>query len=282
MKTRAFTLIELLVVIVIIAVLAAILFPVMNRVRNSGKMAREVSAGRQLVAAFISTAADRDGQFMVGYSATDTATDEKGNPVMNPASGRYPWRLAPYFRYQMRGVLLTNEQEKLATIQNHDDFVYRASLFPSFGINATYVGGNERSGLIPTAATIRFYGSFVATRMNQVTQPAKLIVFASARYTGDDSGASGTGSGDTSFPEQPGFHLLTPPRTTKIEWSGTWDRKMPAEKFGSLDLRYSDRAVCVMLAGNVEMLDQKELQDMRHWSVQAAETDNPDFILKPL
>ena len=37
-----------------------------------------------------------------------------------------------------------------------------------------------------------------------------------------------------------------------------------------------------MLGGNVELLDQKQLQDMRYWSVQAAEADNPDFILKPL
>ena len=116
--------------------------------------------------------------------------------------------------------------------------------------------------------------------MNQVTQPGKLIVFASARFT-DDNSSGGTVSG-TPMPEQAGFHLLTPPRTNKIEWSGNFDRKAPAEKFGSLDLRYSGRAVCVMLAGNVEMLDQKQLQDMRYWSVPAAEADNPDFILKPL
>jgi prepilin-type N-terminal cleavage/methylation domain-containing protein len=280
MKRRAFTLIELLVVMAIVAILAGLLVLVAGRVQQSGNMTREISAGRQLVSAYLTTAADRDGQFMVGYSASENATDERGDIVTNPASGRYPWRLAPYFRYQMRGVLLVNEQEKLANNGDHGDFVYRASLFPTFGINATYVGGNERSGLIPTPATLRFYGNFVATRLAQVSQPGKLIVFASARYNGDPNG-SGNASGNTSE-EQKGFHLLSPPRTTKIEWSGKFDRKMPAEKFGSLDLRYNDRAVCVMLAGNVELLDANQLQDMRYWSVQAAEADKADFILKPI
>lgn len=274
MKKRGFTLVELLVVIVIIAVISGLLILVVGRVSRSGKMAKEISAGRQLVSAYISTAADRDGQFLVGYSASDNATDERDQPVMNPASGRYPWRLAPYFRYQMRGILLVNEQEKIADIKDHDDYVYRASAFPSFGINATYVGGNERSGLIPTAATIRYFGNFVATRMVQVTQPGRLIVFASSHYNGDDAQASADGG-------QSGFHLLTPPRTTKVEWQGSFDRKAPAEKFGFLDLRYSGRAVCVMLGGNVELLDEKQLQDMRYWSLQAAEADNADFILKP-
>ncbi len=278
MKKRAFTLLELLVVIAIIGVLGVLLYSVMGSARRSGAMAKEVSAARQMVAAYLATAADRNGQFMVGYSSSEGATDELGNNVMNPACGRYPWRLAPYLQYRMRGVMLCNEQEKIADLKDHADFVYRASAYPTFGINATYVGGNERMGLIPSPATLRYYGNFVATRLAQVTQPGKLIVFASARYSGDASSGDGGHSGE----EQPGFHLLVPPRTTKVDWSGKFDRKLPAEKFGFLDLRHGGRAVCAMLGGNVELLDEKQLQDMRYWSVQAAEADNPDYLLRPI
>lgn len=276
MKRRAFTLLELLVVIAIIGVIAALLFTVIASARRSGHMAKEVSAGRQLIGAYLSAATDRDGQFMVGYSSSEPATDDKGRPVMNPANGRYPWRLAPYLQYRLRGTLLLNEQEKICDIKDHSDYVYRASAYPSFGINATYVGGNERMGLIPSPATIRFYGNFVATRLAQVSHPGKLMVFASSRFSGE------SGAADAHGDEQPGFHLLVPPRTTKVDWNGSFDPGMPAHRFGFLDLRYDGKAVCAMLGGNVEMLDDRQLQDMRYWSMQAADADDRNFLLRPI
>ena len=39
------------------------------------------------------------------------------------------------------------------------------------------------------------------------------------------------------------------------------------------------QAVAVMLDGHVEMLDETQLRDMRRWSNQAAELDNPNFML---
>jgi prepilin-type N-terminal cleavage/methylation domain-containing protein len=228
MKKRAFTLLELLVVVAIIGVIAALLVTVLARSRRSGALAREISAGRQMVAAYVTAATDRDGQLMVGYASSEGATDELGHKVPNPACGRYPWRLAPYLQYRLKGVMLLHEQEKIADLQDRSDFVYRASAYPSFGINATYVGGNERMGLIPSPATLRYYGDFVARRLSHVSQPGKLIVFASARYSGDSS----TGQAADAEAQQ-GFHLLMPPRTTKVDWSGKFDSKMPAEKFGS-------------------------------------------------
>jgi hypothetical protein len=171
--------------------------------------------------------------------------------------------------------MLLNEQEKIADIKERSDFVYRASAYPSLGINATYVGGNERMGLIPSPAILRYYGNFVATRLTQVAQPGKLIVFASSRYS------EGPTRGDVQGEEQPGFHLLTPPRTIKVDWHGPFDSALPAEKFGFLDLRYGGKAVCAMLGGNVELLDERQLQDMRYWSVQAAEANDPEYLLRP-
>jgi prepilin-type N-terminal cleavage/methylation domain-containing protein len=273
MKRRAFTLLELLVSMAIIAIIAALVTAAVGRARRSGATVREISAGRQMVGAYITASTDRGGEFMVGYSSKEQAVDDQEQPVINPACGRYPWRLAPYLTYKLKGVMLVNEQEHIATLPDHADYVYRASAYPSFGINATYVGGNERSGLIPSPATLRYYGNFVATRLNQVTQPGKLIVFASARYTGDS---------DNPGHKEHGFHLLTPPRTNKIEWQGSFDEDGPAEKFGFLDLRHGGRAVCVMLGGNVELLDEKQLQDMRYWSLQAADADDPDYQVRPI
>jgi prepilin-type N-terminal cleavage/methylation domain-containing protein len=272
MKTRGFTLLELLIVISIISVLAALIMAAVGSVRRSGALAKEISGGRQMAAAYLRASNDRDGTFLVGYSATESATDDRGEEVINPACGRYPWRLAPYLEYRLKGIMLVNEQEKIADIKDHGDFVYRASAHPSFGINATYVGGNERTGLMPTSATLKRFGQFVATRLSQVTEPGKLIVFASSRFSGD---------GSHSEPEK-GFHLLEPPRTTKVEWKGKFDEKMPAEKFGFVDLRHNKRAACVMLGGNVELLDETQIQDMRHWSLQAAAADDPEYLLKPI
>lgn len=277
MKRRAFTLMELLVALAIIAIISTLIFGAVGKTRRSGAMAREISAGRQMAAAYLAATGDRDGQFLVGYAANETATDDRGNTVGNPASGRYPWRLAPYLQYQLRGVMLVNEQEAICNLKNHSDYVYRASAYPSFGINATYVGGNERMGLIPSPATLRYYGQFVATRLAQVSQPGRLILFASARYSGEAAEGEHP-SGEA----QPGFHLLTPPRTQKIEWKGSFDEKRAAEKFGFLDLRHNRRAVCVMLGGNVELLDEKQLQDMRYWSAQAADADDPEYLVKPI
>ena len=273
MKARAFTLIELLVTMAIVAVVATLVFIAMSRVREMGALTREINGCRQLIAGYLQGAADRNGELIIGYAASESARDDRGEEVPNPACGRYPWRVAPYLGFKMRGTLLVNEQEEIATLLEHPEFVYRASSNPSFGINATFVGGNERTGLMPTPATIKRYGNFVATRLADVSQPGKLMVFASARYTGS------AGHDVMHDGAQPGFHLLLPPRTTQVQWMGKFDRKATSDKFGFLDLRHNRRAVCAMLGGNVELLDEEQIQDMRYWSHLAADADDPEYLV---
>jgi prepilin-type processing-associated H-X9-DG protein len=200
--------------------------------------------------------------------------DDRGEPVNNPANGRYPWRVAPYLSYKMLGSVLVNEQTKLAELKDRGSYVYLTSAHPSFGINATFVGGNYRTGLIPSRRMVERYGQFAVTRLGQASKSQMIIVFASARS--DGSGADG---GDPSA--QPGFHLLTPPATIGRHWSATYEEKAPAAEFGHVHPRYDGRAVCAMLDGHVELLDAAQLQDMRHWSDQAAEADEPDWRLTP-
>ena len=64
-KNRGFTLIELLVVIAIIAVLAAILFPVFNMARETGKKGACMSHGRQLGPALTSYMSNWNDTFPV-------------------------------------------------------------------------------------------------------------------------------------------------------------------------------------------------------------------------
>jgi hypothetical protein len=44
-------------------------------------------------------------------------------------------------------------------------------------------------------------------------------------------------------------------------------------------MRYDKHAVAAMLDGHAELLDEDGIQDMRHWSNQAAEQNDPHFKL---
>lgn len=271
MKRAAFTLIELLVVIAIVCILAVISMAAVSKVKKHGEMTRELSAGRNLAAAYILHANENNGDLLGGYvTATDVVKDDKGNEVSNPANGRYPWRLARYLPGPVRGTLIVNQQEELTKERDHDFYVYLVSFAPTFGINATYIGGDFRSSLVPSSATYSRYGQFCVTKLAQVSKPQKLIVFCSAHFNG--------GGEEQHY----GHHLLVPPNTTSRQWSSEYKESAPADDHGYVHLRYGGKAVAVMLDGHVEMLDYEQLQDMRRWSNQAAELNEPGFMIRRL
>lgn len=269
MKRSAFTLIELLVVVAIIGILTTLSMAVIGKVTTHGKMTRELAAGRNLATAYILYANDNDGELLGGYvSDAEEVLDDRGREVSNPANGRYPWRIAKYLPGPVKGTLIVNEQEKLTEEKDHDFYVYLVAFAPTFGINATYLGGDFRSSLAPTQGALNRYGQFCITRMSQAVKPQKLIVFASAHYSDDTRGE-----------QFHGHHTITPPNTTARRWSGQYNEKGLAEQHGFVHLRYGGRAVTVMLDGHVELLDYEQLKDMRRWSNQAAELDAPDFTI---
>ncbi len=268
MKTRAFTLIELLVVVSIISVLAGLSMTAITAARRSGNQAREVSAGRQLIAAYLRAAGDNNGELMPGYASTTTAKNEAGQTVTGPTAQRYPWRLAAYLENRVFGTLLVNDQAKLGQDSKRADLDYLVSFAPTFGMNATYVGGNFNGSLAPGGLAEKKYGVFCATRATDVTSPAKLIVFCSAHYTGMQ-GASYLG-----------YHTVSAPCETRRLWNGrSYKEGAAAETLGYIHPRYSGKAVAVMFDGHTELLTPAELDDMRRWSVQAAELDRSDFII---
>lgn len=264
MKHRhpGFTLVELLVTIVIIITLMGVSFAGFRSIREKARMTTEVGAARNLITAYLGNAADNNGMLMPGFKDDSTVTNLKGDLVMSAIGARYPFRLAPSVP-TVRGVFFYNGNEKLLDAELPD---YMVSLKPNMGINATFVGGYFK-GSTPLDASqpriVAAYGDFYASRLSQVEDPAKLMVFASAR---DD--------------ESPGYFVVTPPQVTNVRWtSAKQTPTTPAESHGHVDFRWGGKAVTVMLGGNVELHTEKELRDMRFWSHQAAHENDPSFMV---
>ncbi|MGH8046633.1 MAG: type II secretion system protein [Chthoniobacterales bacterium] len=262
MRNGAFTLIEMLVVVTIIGSLIALSVPVMSRYLNEGYKAKEISAARKIISAYLTYAADHDGMLMAGYRQ-EPATDATGVALGFPANARYPWRLAPYLDYDMHAILFNGNENAL---KDEVDTHYAASVSPNLGMNVTFVGGDYGSGsdLVPSDRTFAKYGNFCVTRLNQVSRPSSLMAFASARRG----------------KRQVGFYQIKSPVLTATRWSGKWDENSGAESYGFVDMRYDKKAVAAMMDGHIELLDEDGIQDMRHWSNQAAEQNDPHFKLK--
>lgn len=262
MKSSGFTLIELLVCIAILTVLSAIGAVTFRTVRERADMATEVNGAKQLMVAFHNYAADHHGRVLPGYQSDPTARNLNNQPLHFPMDARYPWRLAPYAP-SIEGVLLYNGNEKLLDENNRD---YLVSVRPNLGMNTVFVGGHYGSGspVRPSPRLTQAIGKFYVSRMNEAHDASKLVVFASARHAPDE-----VGNFEVRAP-----NLLAP------QWPGTdFDPDSAAQDYGFMDFRWNGKAVAAMLAGNVEVLTLNQLRDMRYWSNQAAQLNDPDFTI---
>jgi prepilin-type processing-associated H-X9-DG protein len=266
-RTGAFSLIESLVVVGIVLILAAVGIPFGSSCLEKSRSMREISGARSAIAAWQVYASENDGAVLRGYlpsSPLDPATKtpvykEDGTEVGYPAKIRYPYRLAPYLSYRLNGTLLVNKQANLTS-------EYDVSMKPSLGLNITFVGGDWGGGsdLQPTEANLAKYGQFVVTKVQQIHSPSKLLVFASARF--EDS------------PE--GYNAVKSPNLQSERWGGNYEESAPYYDFGNVHPRYDGRAVCAMADGHVELLSIDQLRDMRRWSNQAAEANDPNWTLQ--
>lgn len=265
MKHRhpGFTLVELLVTVTIIASLGTLTFAGVRSVREKTKSVVEINAARNLITGYLGYAADNNGQVLAGYLKDPTVTNLEGDLLEFPMNARYPWRLARNVP-SVKGVLVFNGTESVLDLKDRD---YRVSAYPNLGLNATLVGGHfgDGSPLPPTPRIIEAYGKFYLSQLAESDDPTKLIVFASAR----------------SGKNQPGYFEVRPPNLTSKVWSSKKfsSADNDASAHGFVDFRWGGKAVVAMLGGNVELLDETQLRDMRRWSHQAPRTNAPDYMI---
>jgi prepilin-type N-terminal cleavage/methylation domain-containing protein len=262
----AFTLVELLVSISIIAVLASLGFAATAAVKRAGNQTREISAGRQLIAAYLLAASSNNGELLPAYEGDSVASNESGDTLRGPAANRYPWRLAPFLDNKIFGTLLVNGQEELGRDAKRELLDYLVSFAPTFGINGTFVGGNFSGSFAPGGLSEKKFGKVCVRRVTDPVSPQRLIVFCSAHYNGLDS--------------KPylGHHFVSAPNERYKIWTDApFSEDIEANKFGHVHPRFDGRAVVVMFDGHTELLTIEQLRDMRYWSNQAAENDDPNF-----
>ena len=263
----AFTLIELLITVGIVLVLAALVVPSSLGILDKARAAQEMGGARKTITAWLTYAAENDGRLLTGYLPSgdpelDSVKKANDTPLANKTEGRrYVYRLAPYLNYELKGSVLLGKQANLT-----DE--YSVSVTPSLGLNTTFLGGDYA---ISTDLSPASYPQYVTKKLVQLAKPAQMIVFGSARFDDPTKGMV------------EGYNAIKPPAVFGQKWVSTeqYVEKSPYMDYGALHLRYDKRAVCAMADGHIELLDIKQLSDMRRWSNDAALADNPYWVATP-
>jgi prepilin-type N-terminal cleavage/methylation domain-containing protein/prepilin-type processing-associated H-X9-DG protein len=241
---RGFTLIELLVVIATIGILSAIGIAGYSKYIESANKGREIHAGRVLMAGFHAYSADNSGRIIKAMDPKPgRVVDNNGKTVMSHAARRWPWRLAPYFDYNVDMIMVNNGE---AAPKDNAMYSYLVTVFPTFGMNGTFVGGKFGTSMAPDHPRNR-RGAFCVTNITQPVEPSKLIVFASAKMQNAP---------------HPGCFDISAPGLGAV---------------GEVDYKYGDKAVVLYFDGHVELNSTDQLKDMRRWSNLAAMQNDPNW-----
>jgi prepilin-type N-terminal cleavage/methylation domain-containing protein/prepilin-type processing-associated H-X9-DG protein len=266
---RGFTLVELLVVAAIIVTVIAVLLPAIGSVRNRTAVAREMATARNLAAAWTSYATENNGAALPGYKNGLPAFDQNGTPIaeatIGVAAARYPWRLAPYLTFNLRALYIDEGLRTLEGLEQTDysNYLYQTSVFPSLGLNATWIGGDENQGGF-NPAYLNAYGKFYATRASEIRNTGGLILFASARGVDANPGEVGQLT--------EGYFRVRSPNFTADQWGPAYDETDPAS-YGQVSSRNGGKTVVSFVDGHAAAKQVEELRDMRMWVDRATTPD---------
>lgn len=266
--STGFTLVEVLVVIAIIGVLLAFVLPSLASARRSAETLKASAAARSLMQAYVLYANDhRDFVLPAHLTAVQAASgvqDDFGNDIFPPVSQRWVYRLGPYFEYGWAGT--THVGARAALLQEQDailkrpnglfQWAYEVSVFPSFGINRRYVGGDyRRQDWIDQNLHVR--------KLADAFQPSGLFVFASARFY----------VGPTQID---GYIEVNPPPLGAV-YDENQQTASPSTAFGNVHPRYQNTAVVGWLDGRAGTLDLDGILDRRNWADAARLSGDPGW-----
>ena len=275
-ELAGFTLVELLVVIAILIGLLAALLPIISKARDAAARTREIASARMLVGAWQQYAQDSNGTLLPGYKWGLPAFDANHTPIaaqtIGVAANRWVWRLAPYIGHDIRAIFVGDHERLLHELEASDtsNYLYQTSVFPSFGLNSVWVGGDENFGGF-NSAYLSTFGKFYATRLSEINQPANTIVFGSAR--GQEAAPGGGGSEGVTE----GFFRVRAPFFDTRTWASAYSVDDPAS-WGNLSARNGGEVVTGCADGHAESRPPEQLDDMRLWAPNA---DAKDWTLTP-
>jgi len=283
-RNGAFTLIELLVVVAIIVMLAGILIPSLGQARAAAKQVKSQSDLRQILTGYAMYHQENNGSVLMGYPPAnlldgfyEPRLERRYTGLMaNLIARRYPWRIVPYVQNVWQILHSHEVMPPLPSPSDSDSEVlskaYELSLYPTFGMNTAYVGGDtDTGGYQGTPTYSPIIGSHVVYKASEVRRPGELIVFAHSRkYSDIDPDHSG----------KVGHYLLHAPRANGIQWHVADNRIIPDDTSSSIGIPqgwYKNDVVVGFFDSHVESLAPRNLEDMRLWANNAG-SPTYDFV----
>ncbi|MCH2138363.1 MAG: type II secretion system GspH family protein [Phycisphaerales bacterium] len=293
----AFTLVELLVVISMIGILTAIIVPAASSLQQAADATTSIAAARRTTQAWRSWSTDREGRLMCSQldsgtplSASEAPTHHGGAEIPDIARRRWLWRLYAYLEDPVQTIWSGGQRTWWdAVMDGGGDMsskLYVATLHPSMGLNGEWIGGRH-SGESDTFALTQYMQSqdplatpLYAETLAQLRNPAKLVLFASARGADNASGGQpiegwwrieppyrpGVGEGQPSWTQTDSGGFAVPDTSTDPGHSGF------------VSARHGGRTVTAAPDGSARLEKFEQLGDMRRWANEAVSpTWSPSF-----
>jgi type II secretory pathway pseudopilin PulG len=219
-RRTAFTLLELLITIAIVFLLISAAAFGLRTARRSAARVESLNALKQMVLAYTAYATDHKGKLMPGYiDPADIGTLpgqlnikarlESGYDLPPADTSSYVWRLAPYLDHDW-SVFFTDYRSNglMTTLVNEYGSgdaggvygpagatppQYGIASVPAYGLNSLFLGGDSFHADLGDLAPWRVAPGtkpLAASRLSEVKNPAKIVVFAPTQAPEPASGTT--------------------------------------------------------------------------------------------